>query len=201
MQKISETARGRWHGILSQLGISPKVLRNKHGPCPMCGGSNRFRFDDRDGRGTWICNRCGSGDGAELVKRVKGVQFREAAKMVESVVGKVPSVSLPERRQASKKDLIRLWNEAVPIRPETRAGYYFKARCGLSGNYPDCLRQINYGNFTTIFAKVTDRDGAGVSLHKTMIRGGDVEARYLRPGGFPMARSRFDWPRLGPCLA
>jgi putative DNA primase/helicase len=184
MQKISETARGRWHGILPQLGISPKMLRNKHGPCPMCGGSDRFRFDNKEGKGTWICNRCGSGDGAELVKRVKGIGFKEAAKMIEGVTG-VAKFDPPERRQTSKKDLIRLWNEAVSIRPETHAGYYLKARCGLWGDYPDSLRQINYGNFTTIFAKVTDKDGAGVSLHKTMIRGCEVESRLLMPGRLP----------------
>jgi putative DNA primase/helicase len=183
-EKILETARGRWHGILPQLGISPKVLRNRHGPCPMCGGKDRFRFDDREGKGTWICNKCGSGDGAELVKRVKGVEFKEAAKMVEGVTG-VAKFDPPDRRQTSKEDLIRLWNEAVPIRPETHAGYYFKARCGLSGNYPDSLRQINYGNFTTILAKITDSDGAGVSLHKTMIRGDEVESRLLMPGKLP----------------
>jgi putative DNA primase/helicase len=105
--------------------------------------------------------------------------------MIEGVTGKLLSVSPPERRQTSKKDLVRLWNEAVPIRPETPAGYYFKARCGILGDYPDSLRQINYGNFTTIFAKVTDKDGAGVSLHKTMIRGCEVEARLLTPGRLP----------------
>jgi putative DNA primase/helicase len=185
MQKISETARGRWHGILPQLGINPKLLRNRHGPCPMCGGKDRFRFDDRDGKGTWICNRCGSGDGAELVKRVKGVEFREAAKMIEGVTGVAKFDPPKPRYGASKKDLFRLWNEAVPIRPETHAGYYFKARCGLFGNYPDSLRQISYGNFSTIIAKVTDRDGAGVSLHKTMIRGCEVESRLLAPGKLP----------------
>jgi putative DNA primase/helicase len=94
MQKISETARGRWHGILPQLGISPKLLRNRHGPCPMCGGKDRFRFDDKEGKGTWICNQCGSGDGAELVKRVKGVEYGEAAKMIESVVDNVVKMPL-----------------------------------------------------------------------------------------------------------
>src|SRR5947199_194195 len=54
MQKISETARGRWHGILPQLGISANLLRNRHGPCPMCGGKDRFRFDDWDGKGVNI---------------------------------------------------------------------------------------------------------------------------------------------------
>jgi hypothetical protein len=37
--------------------------KNRHQACPVCGGSDRFRFDDKEGRGTWFCNQCGAGDG------------------------------------------------------------------------------------------------------------------------------------------
>ncbi|NYY79755.1 hypothetical protein DMH17_06695 [Raoultella planticola] len=36
----------------------------------MCGGADRFRFDDKEGRGTWFCNQCGAGDGLKLVEKV-----------------------------------------------------------------------------------------------------------------------------------
>ncbi|MFA9256090.1 primase-helicase zinc-binding domain-containing protein, partial [Escherichia coli] len=52
--------------MLPALGI--QVLKNRHQPCPVCGGSDRFRFDDREGRGTWYCNQCGAGDGLKLVE-------------------------------------------------------------------------------------------------------------------------------------
>ena len=52
------------------LGVPAKALTNRHGPCPVCGGKDRFRFDDKGGRGTWICSTCGAGDGIELVKRL-----------------------------------------------------------------------------------------------------------------------------------
>jgi putative DNA primase/helicase len=48
-----DRARGRWREILPQLGIDPRFLSNKQGPCPMCGGKTRFRFDDRDGSGSY----------------------------------------------------------------------------------------------------------------------------------------------------
>ena len=44
MVKIA--AHGRWPEILAALGIDPAALRNRHGPCPGCGGRDRFRFDD-----------------------------------------------------------------------------------------------------------------------------------------------------------
>ncbi len=36
-------------------------------------GKTRFRFDDKEGRGTWICNHCGAGDGADLAMKVTGM--------------------------------------------------------------------------------------------------------------------------------
>lgn len=88
MQK--ENANGRWYDILNALGIPVLDDPNKHSACPICGkgrNSHRFRFDDKDGRGTWICNNCGAGDGWELVQRAKSVVFCDALKLVESVIG------------------------------------------------------------------------------------------------------------------
>jgi len=70
-----ETAKqnlvGRWPATLAGLGVAAHHLVDKHGPCPGCGGTDRFRFDDKDGRGTWICSQGGgtpaSGDGFDLL--------------------------------------------------------------------------------------------------------------------------------------
>ena len=48
-----------------------KGHQNRHQACPVCGGSDRFRFDDKEGRGTWFCNQCGAGDGLKLVESVQ----------------------------------------------------------------------------------------------------------------------------------
>lgn len=58
--------------------------------CPVCGGSDRFRFDDREGRGTWYCNQCGAGDGLKLVEKVFGVSPSDAAAKVAAVTGSLP---------------------------------------------------------------------------------------------------------------
>ena len=58
-----ERARGRWREILPLFGIAPHFLVNKHGPCPICGGKDRFRFDDKDGSGSYFCNVCRAGNG------------------------------------------------------------------------------------------------------------------------------------------
>jgi putative DNA primase/helicase len=182
-ERLSETARGRWHGILPQLGISPKVLRNKHGPCPMCGGKDRFRFDDREGKGTWICNRCGSGDGAELVKRVKEVSFKEAAKMIEGVTG-VAKFDPPEPRYgASKEELNSIWFEqSMRVTSTDPVGQYLAKRCGIKSFYP---LELRYWGEATMLARVTDAEGKPVTLHRTFIRGDGTLQRKLMPGQLP----------------
>jgi putative DNA primase/helicase len=182
MQKISETARGRWHGILPQLGISSKLLRNRHGPCPMCGGKDRFRFDDRDGNGTWICNKCGSGDGAELVKRVKGVEFKEAAKMIEGVAGNAGVRQSWAPKTATRDELNQLWMRARPITATSIVGRYLMHRCGF---IPDTRVLRENGN--EMLAIVSGHsDPNNVTLHRTMLGlGNEVQWRRLIPGKLP----------------
>ncbi|MDU7134339.1 MAG: primase-like DNA-binding domain-containing protein [Enterobacteriaceae bacterium] len=91
---VTETvnqACGHWPRILPALGV--KVMKNRHQACPVCGGSDRFRFDDKEGRGTWFCNQCGAGDGLKLVEKVFGVKPAEAARRVNAVTGSLLPVS------------------------------------------------------------------------------------------------------------
>jgi hypothetical protein len=79
--------------MLNRLGIAAEFLRNKHGPCPACGGKDRFRFDNRHGRGDWFCNHCGgdggpgAGDGFKLLQQVRGWTFTEAVKYIAAELG------------------------------------------------------------------------------------------------------------------
>ncbi|HFT7042764.1 TPA: primase-helicase zinc-binding domain-containing protein [Enterobacter hormaechei] len=84
-------ACGHWPRILPALGV--KVMKNRHQACPVCGGSDRFRFDDKEGRGTWYCNQCGAGDGLKLVEKVFGVSASEAAGKVNALTGSLPPVA------------------------------------------------------------------------------------------------------------
>ncbi|GEM_PF-3829249 len=43
----AKAARGHWPRILPALGLN--VVKNRHMPCPVCGGTDRFRFDDQEG--------------------------------------------------------------------------------------------------------------------------------------------------------
>src|SRR5690554_5454604 len=67
MTPTRELALGKWPGILSRLGVDESFLLNRHGPCPNCGGKDRYRFSDQEGTGSYYCSQCGPGDGFDLL--------------------------------------------------------------------------------------------------------------------------------------
>ena len=99
---VHEAALNRWPDILAALaGLTPEQLTDEHQPCPLCGGEDRYRFDDQDGRGSWFCNQCGGrrqagggGTGMDLLMRMRGWDFKTAAKQVEQFLG-APSTFSP----------------------------------------------------------------------------------------------------------
>ena len=78
-RNTGERARGRWRDILPQLGIDSSFLKPNpydKGPCPLCGGKDRFRFDDKEGSGSYFCNQCGPGVGIILIRKKRGCRRR-----------------------------------------------------------------------------------------------------------------------------
>ncbi|WP_149330497.1 primase-helicase zinc-binding domain-containing protein [Citrobacter braakii] len=133
-------ACGHWPRILPALGVT--VIKNRHQACPVCGGSDRFRFDDKEGRGTWFCNQCGAGDGLKLVEKVFGVSASEAAGKVNAVTGNLPPVA-PEvtaaadaeteaDRKAAAALAVKLTEKARPA-----TGNAYLTRKGFPGR--ECL--------------------------------------------------------------
>ncbi|MCT0230931.1 toprim domain-containing protein [Synechococcus sp. CS-1324] len=106
-----EAARGRWPELLCALaGLSSKQLSNHHQPCPLCGGTDRYRFDDKDSSGSWFCNQCGgkdqrggAGSGMDLLMRRQGWSFVEAARQVEAFLGLVPDAQGTSASRGSRR--------------------------------------------------------------------------------------------------
>jgi putative DNA primase/helicase len=76
-----------WLNVLKASGIDEKFLRNKHGPCPICGGTDRYRFDNKNGRGDFYCNGCGAGDGFKLIGGIQGLSFKDCRALVLDLAG------------------------------------------------------------------------------------------------------------------
>jgi putative DNA primase/helicase len=139
--ELSIQAQGRWPDILAYIGIDREYLKNRHGPCPICSGRNRFRFDNKNGKGTFYCNGCGAGDGMTLAMKYMGVSFKEAANQIRSVLGvcKVETTKTTtddEATRAKNEARIKKIHAGLKrITPDMAAGLYLIKR-GIS-DYPE----------------------------------------------------------------
>jgi putative DNA primase/helicase len=134
-EKTVVAAQGRWKGILVELGMDAKILDGEHHPCPFCGGKDRFRFTDRDGKGTWWCQCRGNGEsGMALAMRFLCLPFPETAKRVDAVLGVVqvndprPTAQTEEKK---KRDSMRdMFRASSPVQPGDPVHRYLTRRCG-----------------------------------------------------------------------
>lgn len=180
---LKDRCKDRWLSILPLVGIGREFLKGKHGPCPMCGGKDRFRFINRDGNGAWVCNQCApqGGDGAELVKLFLKLDFKNAALTIEAVLGDAPKDEKPRQTRDEKADraaMVGLWNRGLSI-DKTPAARYLRYERGLMLDefpsimrfVPDCPYDDRDGGraCSAIVAKVIGPDNKGVNLHRTFI--------------------------------
>ncbi|HRO36811.1 primase-helicase zinc-binding domain-containing protein [Thauera sp.] len=181
---VRQIAQGRWKSILTVMGMDERALSGKHGPCPMCGGRDRFRFDDKDGRGTYFCSGCGAGDGVQLAMSITGLSFRDVAAEVERIAGTVkPTAIRTERTDEDKLSALRrVFRESRPIERGDEACRYLAGRGLRLYDLPESIRLhpgMPYrdggavlGTFPTMLATVTDAAGRALSMHRTFIQDG-----------------------------
>ncbi|EPZ16173.1 hypothetical protein M622_03065 [Thauera terpenica 58Eu] len=199
---VRHIAQGRWRSILTVLGMDERALSGKHGPCPMCGGRDRFRFDDKDGRGTYFCSGCGAGDGVQLAMGITGLSFRDVAAEVERIAGKIkPTATRTERTDDDKLHALRrAFKESRPIQREDEAYRYLAGRGLRLHDLPESIRThpgMAYlddgkmlGTLPAMLATVTDATGRAVSMHRTYVEDGQkaaVPAPRKMMQGLPLA--------------
>jgi len=103
---VKAAARGHWLAILPALGIPAEALVNRHGPCPGCGGRDRFRFDNREGNGGWFCGGGGerrAGDGFALVGHCLGMTPAAALAAVAKYLGMDDEATPEDRQEAYRR--------------------------------------------------------------------------------------------------
>ena len=193
--KIGDLARNKWRGILDANGIDKKFLTGKHGPCPFCEGTDRFRWDNSEGKGSFICNACGAGDGFALLMRFKGWDFKTTAREVEKLLGHVSEEKVKPKidPKARVKMLNTLWAASTPLDGEDHASRYLASRNALPRALPTCLRfhascpvPFGGGNLPAMLALVRNADGDPVNIHRTFLGTNgkaDIETpRAMMPG-------------------
>ena len=120
------TATGQWHNILKVAGIPSEFLTNKHGPCILCGGKDRYRFDNKEGRGTYFCNQCGAGDGLDLLQKFTRWPIKNAIEFINSFLQITPgpkgvmSFALPIAEQVPTSGEGQLKEKAKALEAEVQ---------------------------------------------------------------------------------
>jgi putative DNA primase/helicase len=186
-----ERARGHWRHILRAIGIEHHYLTNKHGPCPLCGGKDRYRFDDKNGEGTYFCSQCGPGAGIILVRKFLRVDHRTACGRVDEIIGNVQpdyDPALQPRRPQAKDPSNRLAaiERVICDATDPATVMLYLAKRGLSVSSPVLRghRALSYfddetkrpaGNFPAVIAPIIGADGSLQSV--TRIYDADVSPR------------------------
>jgi putative DNA primase/helicase len=175
-----DRARGRWKEILPRLGIDTGYLKNRHGPCPLCGGEDRFRFDDKDGKGSYICGRCGAGYGITLVRKLKGWDFATAARAIDEIIGSAepPARSQPRDDTDKRRGAIdAVLNEARA--PEVVADYLASRGINVSSDallgHRGLFHAESKRRLLAVVAPIIGPDGRLQSAHRIFI--GEVKPR------------------------
>lgn len=199
--KTTYAAKGKWRGILLTLGLPESCLKDLHGPCPLCGGKDRFRWDNKDGHGTYICSQCGAGDGMKLAIEYTGKQFREVASMIDEMVGNVRPDAIPAKRELTDEQRRNALRDTYKATQQVQAGdlvhRYLETRGVEELIYPDALRFApklrdgEGGIRPCMVAMVSGPDGKPVSMHRTFLKpdgSGKAEMaspRKMMPGELP----------------
>lgn len=206
---VTGAACGHWPELLAAVGIDiPR--RGKHGPCPACGGKDRFRLDDKGGRGTWICNQCGNGDGLDLVCRVLSTTPKAAAELLAPLVGlsaggldpaereriqRQQQAKTEQERQRAEQQRQKAARRAADIMADTGQGESpYLERKGFGSHLSAVNRTLireggeNFHAGSLVVA-LTDEGGALVNVQ--LIRA-DGSKRYLAGGQKAGAYHRID---------
>lgn len=199
-QKTTDAAKGKWRGILMQLGVPEENLTGRHAPCPLCGGKDRFRWDNQEGKGTYICSNCGAGDGMKLAMEFTGEDFQPVAKRIDAIVGNVKADAIPEQisDDERKKALLAVWGVTQQTEPGDVVDAYLRTRGVDEVQYPKALRTAEKlrdgegGVHPAMVALVTvPGQPKAVSLHRTFLaKDGKGKAdipspRKMMPGSLP----------------
>ncbi|HAF2128799.1 TPA: DNA primase [Salmonella enterica] len=194
---IKNRARGLWGDVIfpsNEIGIKvPK--KGKHGPCPICGGTDRFHYKDDYDDGNWYCNQCNEpkyGDGLDLISRALGIELIDAAKKVGEIIGAdTRSPDKPARKKASDRqkpapDIAA--KVAAKLRKTTQKESPYLAGKGLPGFTPPTLEDGE------MFLTVTDVNGTirgyqtiapdGV---KKLMHGMSKKGAFIAPDPLPEA--------------
>jgi putative DNA primase/helicase len=163
LPKAEELAYGRWPDILSAAGVASEYFTKRAGPCPFCGGTDRYVWQEKSG-GRYLCRHCTEAtykNGFDfLMRHMAYREFRQAADHVREFFGLCPDTERQEVnrvvdrlareapcRQTQEVDVAkaiarmeRVFNEGYPVVAGDPVDRYLRARVPGLGRIPSEIR-------------------------------------------------------------
>jgi len=151
-------AHGHWQQILRAGGLSDDYLRlRKAGPCPLCGGRDRYVFDDRKGDGDFHCRGCvGGGKGVTLLMQLHQWSWSVTVDWVLAYLADPQNAALlralDERQVAARtsmaegqrahrmKAITMAWSSSRPVEEGDPVHRYLSRRAPGLTRVPDAIR-------------------------------------------------------------
>lgn len=189
-----------WEKKLEEAGLTktfPKCLDGKASGCPVCGGKDRFRFDNKGNMGTYWCQGCGPGNGYTLLKNFTGWSAAEVLQFLDDgTVGKtdVPVRAFsfededfsPEKVAKNRKQLQWAWNTTGPLNGRDPASLYLLKRVpgcdltklsrslrfhrGMDFWEADAVGEyVCRGTFPVLLAQAIDGEQNAITCHRTFL--------------------------------
>lgn len=202
MKNLSEIVKSwgpdQWDALVAQYlpagVLTDAFWRGRPGPCPMCGGNDRFTYTRNHGRGDWVCRKCNDGspaggDGLELIRRYTGMSYSELkCRLNGKCSDPLPPVAArprpPRQERATAGELMKRVmkqiNTSAPVQPGDLVMQYLAARVpGLRAPIPQSLRIADQhywregdvvGKFPTMVAVYRLPDGRVATVHRTSLQ-------------------------------
>jgi hypothetical protein len=186
--------------VAAFLNLNLKGRGEMVGPCPQCGGTDRFAVNTK--KGVWNCRGCQKGgDAIELAMHAIGCDFIAAC---EAIVGRSSPrgggkrISEAERAEYAAKAAARnaerqekdeadarrraqsasaIWHATTQLR-DTHAERYLRGR-GLDPKFADGQLRAHHdlahpdgGKFPALVARVSALDGTGCGVWRIFVKNG-----------------------------
>jgi len=206
LPELREQTQHRWFDILTALGVDEKSLNKKHGPCLLCGGTDRARWTDYMGNGGFYCNQCGYKDGIVFLQDYLSQDFKHVAQNVRMVLGEAQSRPAKAEDLSKNKSKIReIWAGCEKLSKGDPSHLYLLSRGLNSIKYGELMNLRTHPGLT--YWDFIDNEPKDMGLHPAMValvvtadnKPATVQVTYLTEDG---KKAKVTTPRklMSPCL-
>lgn len=169
-----DAVKGQWGRVFHHYGLPP--ITGKHhfkGACPICGERGKFRIDDKNGSGSYICV-CGSGQGWKLLQQTQDKSFETLASEIDVLLGNTYEKNThiePSKTDKLRNRVYNRFNRLLAIKG-TNAEQYLNNRHITKLPEQWVKYSDNEGNgYSAIYSIATDAYANYCYLHRTILDG------------------------------